>query len=99
MHAQGYAGTHVILSLPERIKSIEQVPDASLEEAALLAAFYSRGKEAEKIPVDYTFRSNVKKPRGARPGMVIYDNYWTIYVNPSDPRLQLLLDQQQTAES
>ncbi len=91
LHAQGYAGAHVILELPPSVTSIDDVPISSLEEAAILAGYYSRGKDAEKVPVDYAFRSQVKKPRGARPGMVVYDNYWTVYVNPSDPRLQGLL--------
>lgn len=91
LHAQGYAGAHVILELPSTINSIDDVPISSLEEAAILAGYYSRGKDAEKVAVDYTFRSRVKKPRNARPGMVIYDNYWTIYVNPSDKRLSSIL--------
>ncbi|MGE5421903.1 MAG: NFACT family protein [Ignavibacteriales bacterium] len=91
LHTQGFAGTHVIVDLPQSIKGIEDVPDEVLEEAALLAAYYSRAKEAEKVAVDYTFRSNVRKPRGSRPGMVIYDNYWTINVNPADARLERLL--------
>ncbi|MGE5371849.1 MAG: NFACT family protein [Solirubrobacterales bacterium] len=99
LHSQGYPGAHVILDLPPRIRSIDQVPDASLEEAAILAAHFSKGSEAEKIPVDYTFRSNVKKPKGARPGMVVYDPYWTVYVNPHDPRLETLLASQPSGES
>lgn len=91
LHTQGFAGTHVTVDLPAYVKGIEDVPDDLLEEAALLAAYYSRAKEAEKVAVDYTFRSNVRKPRGARPGMVVYDNYWTINVNPTDARLQGLL--------
>lgn len=90
-HVQGFAGTHVILDIPSEMKDINQVPDSSIEEAALLAAYYSKGRESEKIPVDYTFCSNVRKPRGARPGMVVYDNYWTIYVNPLDLRVSTLL--------
>ena len=61
-------------------------PTALLEEAALLAAYFSQASQSEKVPVDYTFRYNVRKPKGAKPGMVIYDNYWTIIVNPGDPR-------------
>jgi predicted ribosome quality control (RQC) complex YloA/Tae2 family protein len=44
--------------------------------------------------VDYTFRFNVKKPGGARPGMVIYDNYWTIMVKPNSEILQKILASQ-----
>jgi len=91
LHAQGYAGAHVILELPPSVTGIDDVPVSSLEEAAILAGYYSRGKDAEKVPIDYTFRSQVKKPRNSRPGMVIYDNYWTVYVNPSDPRLAAIL--------
>ncbi|MGI6514046.1 MAG: fibronectin/fibrinogen-binding protein [Syntrophomonadaceae bacterium] len=91
LHAQGFAGAHVILELPPSVASIDEVPVSSLEEAAILAGYYSRGKDAEKVAVDYTFRSQVKKPRGSRPGMVIYDNYWTVFINPSDPRLPAIL--------
>lgn len=91
LHAKGIPGTHVIVHLPKHVKSIHQVPDRTLEEAALLAAYYSKGNDAGKVPVDYTFRQNVKKPKGAKPGMVVYENYWTIYVSPSDPRLEKLL--------
>ncbi|NLW45286.1 MAG: fibronectin/fibrinogen-binding protein [Syntrophomonadaceae bacterium] len=91
LHAQGYAGAHVILELPPSINGIDEVPVSSLEEAAILAGYFSQGKDAEKVAVDYTFRSQVKKPRGARPGMVIYDNYWTVFINPSDPRLPAIL--------
>ena len=91
LHAQGYAGAHVILELPPSVTSIDEVPVSSLEEAAIVAGYYSRGKDAEKVAIDYTFRSQVKKPRNSRPGMVIYENYWTINVNPSDPRLSAIL--------
>lgn len=91
LHAQGYAGAHVILELSPSMTSIDDVPITSLEEAAILAAYYSRSKDAEKVAIDYTFRSQVKKPRNARPGMVIYEHYWTINVNPADPRLPSIL--------
>ena len=94
LHSQGYAGTHVILQPEAPLQDIDEIPVASLEEAAILAAYYSKGKEADKVPIDYTFRSNVKKPRGARPGMVVYDNYWTINVSPSDSRIHSLLKSQ-----
>jgi predicted ribosome quality control (RQC) complex YloA/Tae2 family protein len=58
------------------------VPDQTLEEAAILAAYYSSAREDSKVPVDYTFRYQVKKPPGAKPGMVIYDHYWTLLADP-----------------
>lgn len=92
LHTKNIPGTHVIVSLPPTIKSINQVPDKTLEEAAVLAAYFSKASSSPKVEVDYTFRFNVKKPGGARPGMVIYDNYWTIIVNPKSPDVQKILD-------
>ena len=59
-----------------------------------MAAYFSKASEAAKVPVDYTFRSNVRKPAGARPGMVIYDNHWTINVNPQAAEIEALLSQE-----
>jgi predicted ribosome quality control (RQC) complex YloA/Tae2 family protein len=94
LHTKNSPGTHVIIKLPRQIKSIHDMPDRSLEEAALLAAHFSKAAESEKVEVDYTFRSNVKKPGGARPGMVIYDQYWTLVVNPQEDRLQEILSRE-----
>ena len=82
LHTKEVPGTHVIVKAPPNMNSIHDVPDKTLEEAACLAALFSKASESDKVAVDYTFRSNVKKPTGARPGMVIYDAYWTILVNP-----------------
>ncbi len=92
LHTKNIPGTHVIVKLPKHMKSIHDVPDTTLEEAALLAAHYSKAEQSEKVEVDYTFRTNVKKPGGARPGMVIYENYWTILVNPQGDRIKTLLE-------
>jgi predicted ribosome quality control (RQC) complex YloA/Tae2 family protein len=94
LHTKNSPGTHVIIKLPRQIKSIHDMPDRSLEEAALLAAHFSKAAESEKVEVDYTFRSNVKKPGGARPGMVIYYQYWTLVVNPQEDRLQEILSRE-----
>lgn len=87
MHSRQMAGAHVILQLPPTVKSINDVPDKSLEEAAALAAHFSRGRESSKVEVDYTFRHQVQKPPGAKPGMVIYQQYWTIIAQPAGPKL------------
>jgi len=87
LHAKDIPGTHVIIKLPPSLTSINDVPDKSLEEAANLAAYFSKAQESSKVPVDYTFRANVRKPGGARPGMVIYDNYWTIMADPHEARI------------
>lgn len=81
LHTQKIHGSHVIL-WTEGAPPDEQ----SLQEAAMLAAWYSQGREGKKIPVDYTPVKYVKKPAGARPGMVIYTTYQTAYVDP-DPAL------------
>lgn len=95
LHTKNIPGTHVIISLPAACKSIHDVPDRTLVEAATLAAYYSKASESEKVEVDYTFRYNVKKPGGAKPGMVIYDNYWTIVVNPRSGLVEELQSAQQ----
>ena len=79
LHVQKIHGSHVIISAggaePDR---------ETLLEAASLAALFSRGKESENVPVDYTQVKFVKKPSGARPGMVIYENYKTLFVTPDE---------------
>lgn len=92
LHTKDIPGTHVIVKLPEKINSIHDFPDKTLEEAAGLAAYYSKAQNSTKVPVDYTFRHNVRKPSGAKPGMVIYDNYWTIMVNPQSKRILELVE-------
>ena len=79
LHAQKLHGSHVIL------KTGGAEPDEqSLTEAALLAAWFSQGRESGQAPVDYTPVRAVKKPAGARPGYVIYHTYRTVYVTPSE---------------
>ncbi|MDD6024449.1 MAG: NFACT RNA binding domain-containing protein [Oscillospiraceae bacterium] len=81
LHTQKIHGSHVIISCDG------QEPDEdTLIEAAMLAAYYSQARESQNVPVDYTIVKNVKKPSGAKPGMVIYDHYNTVYVDP-DPAL------------
>ena len=80
MHTKGIHGAHVVVKTTDA----ETVPDTTYIEAATLAAYYSKGRSGINIPVDYTEVKNVKKPSGAKPGMVIYVNYNTMYVDPSD---------------
>ncbi len=92
LHAKNIPGTHVIVRLPADMKSIDALSDRTLEEAASLAAYFSKASESDKVPVDYTFRNNVRKPSGSKPGMVIYDNYWTIMVNPQSAIINRFLN-------
>ena len=63
----------------------KDVPKTTMMEAAQLAAYFSKARGSNQVPVDYTVIKNVKKPNGAKPGMVIYDNYNTIYTTPKSP--------------
>ena len=79
-HAKDLAGSHVILFTEGREPS-----DESIRLAASIAAYHSKGKNSENVPVDYTRVKFVKKPKGAKPGMVIFTDNKTIYVNPLLP--------------
>ena len=85
LHTQKIHGSHVILctgGLP--------ADQQSLTEAAMLAAWFSQGRGGSQIAVDYTAVKNVKKPAGARPGMVVYDPYQTAYVTPEESVIKSL---------
>jgi len=81
MHTKNIPGSHVII----RTGGAE-VTDDTLTQAAVLAAVHSRAANSRQVPVDYAPVRNVKKPAGARPGMVIYEGNRTAYVDP-DPLL------------
>lgn len=66
-HAKGNAGSHVIVKTEGN-----ELPDQTFEEAARLAAFYSKSREQEKAEIDYVQKKHVKKPNGAKPGFVVY---------------------------
>ena len=79
LHTQKIHGSHVILWTEGGEPDLQ-----SLHEAAVLAATFSQAREGSKVPVDYTPVKYVKKPAGARPGMVVYTTYETAYVDPSE---------------
>lgn len=80
-HTKNIHGSHTVIKLGLD----KDVPKSTIEEAAKIAAHYSKGRDSSQVPVDFTQIKNVKKPNGAKPGMVIYDHYNTIYVTPADP--------------
>ncbi|QZY57132.1 Rqc2 family fibronectin-binding protein [Crassaminicella profunda] len=84
-HTKDIPGSHVIV-----ISKNNKIPEATILEAAELAAFHSKGKLSSNVPVDYTLVKNVKKPSGAKPGMVIYENNKTIYITPRSNILTIL---------
>lgn len=77
-HAKQMPGSHVIVKL----EGAEDVPDATYEEAARLAAYYSSGKTSPKVEIDYTRRGNLKKPPQANPGYVIYHTNYSMVALP-----------------
>ena len=81
LHIQKFHGTHVIIACAG-----VRPPDRTVTEAAMLAAFYSQAKNGQNVPVDVTQVRNLRKPNGAKPGMVVYDRYQTVIVTP-DPEL------------
>lgn len=75
-HAKGMPGSHVIVKCQE-----EDMPDRTFEEAAKLAAYYSKGRGQDKIEIDYTRKKNVKKPGGAKPGFVVYYTNYSMMID------------------
>ena len=85
LHVQKLHGSHVILCTGGA------EPDGqSLTEAAMLAAWFSQGKDSAQVPVDYTPVRVVKKPAGAKPGFVVYATYRTLYVTPDEALVKKL---------
>ncbi|MGN0532005.1 MAG: NFACT family protein [Eubacterium sp.] len=82
-HVKDVAGSHVIVT------AIKEKPftDKLIRQAAMLAAVHSKASNSSNVAVDYTIVKNVHKPNGAKPGMVIYDNYNTEYVTPNQEEL------------
>ena len=78
LHAKDMPGSHVI------VRCEGELPDQTLKEAAILAAWYSKGQRSSSVPIDYTLRKYVKKPGGAAPGMVIYTHQHTLYMTVSE---------------
>lgn len=83
-HAKKMAGSHVIVKL----ETASELPDRTYEEAARLAAYYSKGKDAPKVEVDYTERRNLKKPPQAKPGFVIYHTNYSMTIEPDISGIQ-----------
>lgn len=83
LHTKDIPGSHVV------IRSAE-FGNATLEEAAMLAARFSQARSSSMVPVDYTLIRHVHKPSGSKPGFVIYDRQKTLFITPDEARLQEL---------
>ncbi len=77
LHAQKMPGSHVIIHS-------EQIPERTLEEALMLAAYYSKGVRSAQVPIDVTLRRYIKKPGGTPAGFVIYTHQSTYYITPDE---------------
>ena len=77
-HTQKIHGSHTVVVTEGR-----EVPESTLEQAAIIAAYNSKGRESSLVPVDYTEIRNVKKPSGSAPGKTVYEHYKTAYVRPA----------------
>ena len=84
LHTKNIPGSHVIIKTEGRTP-----PDKTIEEAAHLAVYFSKGRDSGMVSVDYTLRKYIKKPNGSKLGMVVYTTYNTAYITPA----QVVLDQ------
>ena len=82
LHAKDMPGSHVIICREG------EIPLTTMKQAALLAAWYSKGQRSSLVPVDYTLRRYVKKPSGAAPGKVIYTHQKTAYMTPEEEEIK-----------
>ena len=84
-HAKQMPGSHVLLKTDGK-----EVPDRTFEEAASLAAYYSKGREQEKVEVDYVLKKEVKKPAGAKPGFVVYYTNYSMVADTDISKIKQL---------
>ncbi len=80
LHTKAVHGTHALLVTGGQ--ALDDIPVRAIEEAAAICAYYSKGKNDTKVEVDYCPVQHVKKPAGAKPGMMVYEGYYTVIVSP-----------------
>ncbi|WP_432665180.1 NFACT RNA binding domain-containing protein [Wukongibacter baidiensis] len=85
LHTKDIPGSHVIIKTDGK-----DVPDETIMAGAIISAYHSKGRQSSNVPIDYTHVKFVKKPSGAKPGMVIYENFKTIYVTPHEEEIKKL---------
>ena len=89
LHTKDIPGSHVV------IRS-ENPSEETIEEAAILAAYFSKYRLSSSVPVDYTQIKHVHKPNGAKPGFVIYDNQNTVFVTPNQKKVKQMKNNKPT---
>ena len=82
-HAKGAPGSHVIVK-----SGNDELPDSTFEEAARLAAFYSKANTQDKVEIDYIQKKHIKKPAGAKPGFVIYHTNYSMMIDTNIENIQ-----------
>ena len=82
-HAKKMAGSHVVVKTKDG-----ELPDSTFEEAGRLAAYYSKGRTAPKVEIDYIQKKHVKKPGGAKPGFVVYYTNYSLMAEPDISQLK-----------
>ena len=85
LHVKDIPGSHTVI-----VTGGETPPERTVQEAAIIAAYHSKARTSSQVPVDYTLIKFVKKPAGAKPGMVIFTNNRTLYVTPDEETVQKL---------
>lgn len=86
LHTQKFHGSHVII-----ISDNREISDEAIVEAAEIAAYHSKARDAKLVPVDYTYVKNLKKPQGAPLGKVIYHIYYSVNVTPEREKIEKML--------
>lgn len=86
-HAKKMPGSHVVVKA-----NGQELPDRTFEQAAMLAGYYSQGRDAQKLEIDYLQRKNVKKPNGSAPGFVVYYTNYSMAVHPDITGIELVSD-------
>ena len=85
-HAKKIPGSHVVV----KAENVAELPDRTFEEAARLAAYYSKGRQQEKVEIDYIQKKHVKKPAGAKPGFVVYYTNYSMAIDSDISGIQLI---------
>jgi len=85
-HAKQLPGSHVVV----KSENAEELPDRTFEEAARLAAYYSKGREQEKVEIDYVQKKHVKKPNGSKPGFVVYYTNYSMAIDSDISGIRLV---------
>ncbi len=83
LHTQKFPGSHVII-----VSDNKEISDDAIVEAAEIAAYHSKARDAKLVPVDYTYVKHLKKPQGAPPGKVIYHVYYSVNVTPDRAKIE-----------